>query len=263
MSGKFYVYEPWRPDTGVCFYVGKGQGKRAFDMRRGRNRWHRSVTTKLLGLGLSVEIRIVDSGLQESEAFLREIERIAHWREQGFELVNLSDGGEGPSGLKHTEEFKIRVSEKLKGREFSPEHRAKLSAFMKGRQHGLGKKRPQYAIDASASAQRGIKRTPEVIGRLRAIRLANPTFKGKTHTNEWRERMRDFHMGVPKSEKAKARMRKPKSEAHKQKLREINLGKTHTVETRAKLSAITKALWARRKAENDLLTAQQVLAFKE
>lgn len=30
----FYVYEHWRPDTGVCFYVGKGKEKRAWDMKR-------------------------------------------------------------------------------------------------------------------------------------------------------------------------------------------------------------------------------------
>jgi hypothetical protein len=27
---KFYVYEHWRPDKDVCFYVGKGHGRRAY-----------------------------------------------------------------------------------------------------------------------------------------------------------------------------------------------------------------------------------------
>ena len=31
----FYVYEHWRPDKNVCFYVGKGKGKRAVDEETG------------------------------------------------------------------------------------------------------------------------------------------------------------------------------------------------------------------------------------
>ena len=48
MNGKFYVYEHWRPDRGECFYVGKGHGRRAYDMRRGRNRWHKFMQEKLV-----------------------------------------------------------------------------------------------------------------------------------------------------------------------------------------------------------------------
>jgi hypothetical protein len=30
------VYEHWRPDTGEIFYVGKGKGRRAFELKWGR-----------------------------------------------------------------------------------------------------------------------------------------------------------------------------------------------------------------------------------
>lgn len=44
-ENQFYVYEHFRPDKGVCFYVGKGKyPKRAWDMRT-RSRWH-SVSNK-------------------------------------------------------------------------------------------------------------------------------------------------------------------------------------------------------------------------
>ena len=42
----FYVYEHVRPDTGVCFYVGKGKGKRAWNMKD-RNAHHRAIQSKL------------------------------------------------------------------------------------------------------------------------------------------------------------------------------------------------------------------------
>lgn len=46
--------------------------------------------------------------------------------------------------------------------------------------------------------------------------------------------------GVAKSAEHKEKLRKPKTEAHKNKLRNANLGKVHTQETRDKLSAIGK-----------------------
>jgi hypothetical protein len=33
----FYVYEHWRSDTNLPFYVGKGKGSRATDMANGSN----------------------------------------------------------------------------------------------------------------------------------------------------------------------------------------------------------------------------------
>src|SRR5580658_6240831 len=100
MNGKFYVYEHWRPDRGECFYVGKGHGRRAYDMRRGRNRWHKFLQAKLSALGTAIEIKIIADGLTEAEAFAKEIERIAFWKNDGADLCNLTDGGDGPSGYK-------------------------------------------------------------------------------------------------------------------------------------------------------------------
>jgi len=96
--GKFYVYEHWRPDTDVCFYVGKGARGRARRMKD-RNPHHQAVVKKLSKLGMCVEIRMVHSGLTEDEAFAKEVERIAFWRGLGVSLVNRTNGGEGPSGL--------------------------------------------------------------------------------------------------------------------------------------------------------------------
>lgn len=102
----FYVYEHWRPDRGECFYVGKGKGGRANSLRHGRNRFHKFIQTKLLRLGSAVEVKIVTDGLNEIEAFALERERIAFWRDGGANLANMSDGGEGPSGHRQSEEHR-------------------------------------------------------------------------------------------------------------------------------------------------------------
>jgi NUMOD3 motif len=94
---KFYVYEHWRPDRDICFYVGKGQGTRSHD-KKNRNRHHKGIQNKLAKLGMCIEVRMVASGLSEDSAFALEIERIDFWRKLGIKLANKTEGGEGRSG---------------------------------------------------------------------------------------------------------------------------------------------------------------------
>ncbi len=94
----FYVYEHWRPDLGAPFYVGKGSKGRATKMRD-RNRFHTAIQGKLARLGMCVEVRMVADCLTQLEAFYIECERIAFWRGRGVELANVTDGGDGTSGL--------------------------------------------------------------------------------------------------------------------------------------------------------------------
>ena len=198
MAGKFYIYEHWRPDRNECFYVGKGHGRRAHQMNP-RNRMHTAIQKILAAKGTAVEVRIVFSGVSEEEALSLEIERIAFWRADGADLVNLTEGGDGMSGYRHTEDAKQRI---------------------------------------------------------RASRMGNKAFLGKRHTPEAIEKTRQKQLGIPKSEETKARMRKPKSEAHKKKISEIRLGKKHTDETIAKMPEAAKAGWETRR-RNILLTAME------
>ena len=95
MTRHFYVYEHWRPDIDVCFYVGKGHGVRSSDMRRSRNRHHIGIQKKLSALGMCVEIRMVADDLSEDEALKIECERIAFWVNAGIKLANQTAGGDG------------------------------------------------------------------------------------------------------------------------------------------------------------------------
>lgn len=141
MSNIFYVYEHWRPDTGACFYVGKGKSKRAHKMS-GRSDFHQKIINKLLRMGMCVEVKIFASGLTEEEAFQIEISRISHWRKLGIQLANRTNGGDGVSGLKMSDEAKEKMRDAKLGKpgksgtsgmKFSDETRAKMSAAAKGK----------------------------------------------------------------------------------------------------------------------------------
>lgn len=191
----FFVYEHWRPDRDECFYVGKGSGKRANDMHRGRNRWHRFIQKKLKSLNLPVEVKLIESGLTEREAFELEIARIAMWRADGADLANITNGGDGPSGRKHTEEWKRANSERMKGRKLTPEHRAALSRAAMGNKRSLGFKKTAEQIEKTVCAHRGKPKSPETRAKISATKLANPTLKGRKMSEETKQKIRVAQLG--------------------------------------------------------------------
>lgn len=164
----FYVYEHWRPDKGVCFYVGKGHGNRS-NIFADRNPFHRNVRAKLSRLGMCIEVRMVHCELDEETAFAIERERIAFWRSLGIKLTNLTDGGEGPSGFVPSEETRSRLRDKRRLRVFTEADRAAISAGRKGMKFSEEHK-------ASLTARKlGRKRKPFTDETIRKMRLASTT----------------------------------------------------------------------------------------
>lgn len=102
---KFYVYLHCRPD-GTPFYVGKGLYRRCYDFRS-RSNYHKNVVRKCGGQK-SVRVETVEC-LNEEEAFYQERIFILLLREQGVRLVNLTDGGEGTSGLVLSEDSRRTI----------------------------------------------------------------------------------------------------------------------------------------------------------
>ena len=129
MTG-FYLYVHRRADTRMPFYVGKGSGRRAWVLQH-RSRYWKNVVAK--AGGFAVEMLAVD--LPEELALLAEMELISKMRSIGHGLTNLTDGGEGMAVFRFTSDSLERraakqrgqkrpsVSEKLKGRSKSAEHR--------------------------------------------------------------------------------------------------------------------------------------------
>lgn len=144
----FYVYAHRRNDTGQRFYIGKGRSNRAW-AHKGRNQlWHRIVKK----CGYSVEV--LSTGLTEEQAFEKEKELILfHGRidlGNGL-LANMTDGGEGHSGMIYTKEQLDNRSAYMKKHWKDPEKRAlwvdriKSGKYFKGHTH-KGESRQKMSI---------------------------------------------------------------------------------------------------------------------
>jgi NUMOD3 motif. len=120
-----YVYRHRRESDGTVFYYGKGKDRRAWSAS-GRNRHWRGIARKH---GWTVEI--VRSDMPEPCAL--SLERALIERDRGPKLANLTDGGGGTPGWKHSEETKRRIGAHWKGREFTPKMREALALANKNR----------------------------------------------------------------------------------------------------------------------------------
>jgi group I intron endonuclease len=102
------TYAHYKPD-GSIFYIGKGSERRAYSAK-GRNViWNRTVEKHG-----SFNVQILARWKTEKEAFDHEILLIDVFRNLGFKLTNISDGGLGSIGFRHTEEHKNYLSLRMK-----------------------------------------------------------------------------------------------------------------------------------------------------
>jgi hypothetical protein len=224
----FYVYEHWRPDRDECFYVGKGKGKRANDMSI-RNGHHKAIQAKLLRLGMGVEVKIFAGNLTEDDAFRIEKERILFWKNLGIDLANHTDGGEGVSGFKLTEDQKNKISLTHKGKSKSREHREKI-----------GKGNKNKIVSAESRARMSASRTGK---KLTDEHKANLSLagKGKKRSEETRKRLSD---AIKRSHKEK-----PRSQETRDKIANAQKGVKrgpHKPETKEKMSKAAIERWSKK-----------------
>lgn len=149
-STKFYCYAHRTADTGHIFYIGKGHGDRAYSKQRSRY-WHNKANKH----GYTIEI--IATGLTEHQAFDMEREFIAFYGRD--RLVNLTDGGEGQSGFKITENQKNALCRK--GAKLSDETKEKL------RKANIGKKQSIETINKRTKNQKGRKHNEETIKKMK------------------------------------------------------------------------------------------------
>jgi hypothetical protein len=105
----FYTYAYLRLKDRTPYYIGKGQGNRAWAKHR---------------KGISVpkdlsRILILKSGLSEEEAWRHEIYMVAVFGRKDLGtgiLHNRTDGGEGASGAVRSEEFKRKVGDRVRNK---------------------------------------------------------------------------------------------------------------------------------------------------
>lgn len=107
---QFYVYLHCKPD-GTPFYVGKGHdhekwGKRSHNFKD-RSPHHKNIVAKYGKENIIIE---VTPCINEQEALESEVLFILSLRDDGVELCNYTDGGDGVSGghWKLSDEYKIK-----------------------------------------------------------------------------------------------------------------------------------------------------------
>lgn len=146
------------PTTGEVRYVGwtfdlkkrlKNHAYTAQKFSRYRDCWIR----KLMASELFPVSEVVERGNGDWAAAERKW--ISRYRQAGASLTNLTDGGEGVPGLKHSPESIERVRQKKLGRKMTPEQRRKHSLALKG-----------HTVSAStrekiSQANSGKRRTPQ------------------------------------------------------------------------------------------------------
>ena len=108
MNNTYYVYAYLRQD-GTPYYIGKGKNDRAYQKYS-----HRVAVPKDL-----LRIQILKEGLIETDALKLEIELIAQYGRKDLGtgiLRNMTDSGEGTSGIVNSPETKLRKSLSKQGK---------------------------------------------------------------------------------------------------------------------------------------------------
>lgn len=164
-----------------------------------------------------------------------EVKFIAAGRRFGYDLTNETDGGEGMSGIKRTEEEKKHLSEILTGKKVSAKTRALMSKNRKG--GGAGRKQSLEEIEKRASKLRGMKRSPEACKAISKGRLSAKIKISKEH----REKISRANIGRKMSKKAinaisKANKGRPCKKSTREKISEAHKGKRLSKEHRKKIS---------------------------
>jgi len=191
-----------------------------------RSKWIGS----LIRAGVKPIMVIVERGRGDGWA-RAETRWIAHYRANGCDLTNHSDGGQGSPGRQHTPEARARMSAKRKGRAPSPQCIAA---------HCRGKRNPEVGERIAASLADRPK-SPEHREKLAAA------LRGRTLTPEHRAAV---------SAGMKGKKRQPMSQAQKEALSAARKGKPlegkrlwWATLSAAERSAIARKGWDTRRAE--------------
>lgn len=125
----FYTYLHCKPN-GEPFYVGKGRGRRAYLLSRGENKHHKNIVEKYGAENIGVFVFPCDS---EDQAFQDEILQISQLRRDGYRLVNRSNGGDGTSSFRMSDEHRAKIAASSIGKKMSDQAKEKMSLAKRGK----------------------------------------------------------------------------------------------------------------------------------
>ena len=183
---KFYTYCHIRRDTGKIFYVGKGSNNRYRDIHN-RSKWWKSIYNKT-----EVDFLILAYWETEEDAFSHEKLLISCIPN----LCNLTDGGDGASGFRHSKESREKRSAALiKWHKENPEaakswaNKRAPTLYTEERRKSLSDRRK--GISVSEVTRKKISETSK--GRKKPDNFGNIISQAMTEawaTSEFRERQK-------------------------------------------------------------------------
>jgi hypothetical protein len=147
-----------------------------------KNSWLKSLIKK----GQIPLIKIVQQWecIEVLELTKAEIYWVDYFKKIGCPLTNLTIGGEGITGYKHTEEAKLKISEAGKGNKYgegykhSKEWKKELSGRMKGN---------NFALRNKKTSQQKKQVSEKLKGNKNAV--------GSAHSEEWKKEASQRHKG--------------------------------------------------------------------
>lgn len=192
---QFYIYVHCRPN-GEPFYVGKGCGQR-FSKFSIRSKHHKNIVAKYSRENILIYVRDCES---EQQAHEHEVWMIAWCRSQGFQLTNYTDGGEGSSGYRMSEETKNKLRSANTGKIYGvcpKERKEKISIAKKGKPNysRFGKHHTPEARIKCGLKNIGRKDTEETRIKKSIAKLGNKNLLGHQHTLESRLKMSKSRIG--------------------------------------------------------------------
>jgi hypothetical protein len=187
-----YVYAYLRVD-GTPYYIGKGVKSRAW---ASHPRKHSKVNlpedkTRII----IMESNLTDIGALALERFY--IRWYGRKLDNGI-LINITEGGDGVCGIKHSETTKKLLSELKKGRVLSAETKQKMSESMKGRVLSAETKQKMSEL------KMGCFVSAETKQKMSLAKI------GKAKSEEQKQKMSLAKIGKPISEEHKQKLRKSK-----------------------------------------------------
>jgi hypothetical protein len=184
----FIVYELRHPD-GRPFYVGKGLRRRPKAHLTGRTNPHCARTIAAIRRdGSEPMVVIVFETDDEQAAFAEEVRLIAHYGRE--HLTNLTDGGEGFRGGRHTPESRAKFAASLTGRTLREETRARISAAK------VGVPRPAFTDEARANMSAAHKAQRRPLSPETRTKISN-ALSGRSLTAEHRTNISAGQLGKP------------------------------------------------------------------
>lgn len=184
MVDNYYVYIHSLA-SGQIFYIGKGKDKRAWSSSGRSARWREIASSGFI-------VDIVHCQLSEVDALEKERELIKLHKDS---ICNVTSGGQGISGYRHSEESKRKIAEKNKliqtGKVRSKEHREAIGNGSRGKK----KSKEMVAKLKATKNQDKYKKIAAEVGRrnatdqdIRKKRFASlsKAMKGRVFSNEHR-----------------------------------------------------------------------------